>query len=213
MRSVEGRTKRGNRGGNREIYDRLVDENLNQPIIAVERIIDCLSIRKVVRLPVVAVDGAGEFRRLSEWTTRKFSSFNVPKFILLGDNNDGGAGQKGAKAGVEELRHNGFLAVSKILSPDKRYDANEYLQEEGAAKLAVRIQEIVEESKAERLIKSKPNPLSMAEIHRGGYGAARANLLSYYSKLKTRFEKWDEKQIVSAGIYLLCGLTGIEKKH
>ena len=191
-------------------------------MIAVEGIIDCLSIRKVTKLPVVAVDGAGEFRRLREWATRKFSSFNVPKFILIGDNNDSGAGQKGAAAGVEELRRGGILAVSKILSPDKKYDANEYLQEEGEEKLATRILEISEEEfkkqeeeervkRAREKVKNKPNPLSMAEVRRGGYGAMRAQLLKYYAKLKTKLASLDKKQILSAGIYLLGGVAGIGK--
>ena len=225
MRSLKGRTKRGNRGGNKEIYDRLVDKENSSVVIAVEGIIDCLSIRKVTKLPVVAVDGAGEFRRLREWATRKFSSFNVPKFILIGDNNDSGAGQKGAATGVEELRRGGILAVSKILSPDKKYDANEYLQKEGEEKLATRILEIVAESeeefkkqeeeervkRAREKVKNKPNPLSMAEVRRGGYGAMRAQLLKYYAKLKTKLASLDSKQILSAGIYLLGGVAGIGK--
>ena len=225
MRSLEGRTKRGNKGGNKEIYDRLVDKENSSVVIAVEGIIDCLSIRKVTKLPVVAVDGAGEFRRLREWATRKFSSFNVPKFILIGDNNDSGAGQKGAAAGVEELRRGGILAVSKILSPDKKYDANEFLQKEGEEKLATRVFELVAESEEEfrkqeaeeqikkerRELKTKPNPLSMAEVRRNGYGVMRAHLLKYYAKLKTKLASLDSKQILSAGIYLLGGVAGIGK--
>ena len=225
MRSEKGEIKRGNRGGGKEIYDLLVDENLNQPIIAVEGIIDCLSIYKATKQSIVAVDGAGQFRRLKEWAMQKFSSFNVLKFILIGDNNDSGAGQKGATAGVEELRRSGFLAVSKILSPDKKYDANEYLQKEGAEKLSARILELVAESeeefreqeeearikKAREKVKTKPNPLSMLEVRRGGYGAMRAHLLKYYAKLKTKLSRLDKKQILSAGIYLLGGVAGIGK--
>lgn len=225
MRSEEGEIKRGNKGGGKEIYDLLVGENLNQPIIAVEGIIDCLSIYKATKLSVVAVDGTGMFKKLREWTKQKFPTFNVLKFILIGDNNDGGAGQKGAAVGVEELRRSGHFAVSKILSPDKKYDANEYLQKEGAEKLAARVLDIVAESeeefkkqeeedevkKAREAVKRKPNPLSMAEVRRGGYGTMRAHLLKYYSKLKTKLTVFDKKQILSAGIYLLGGVAGIGK--
>lgn len=148
MRSVIGKVKRGNTGGSKEIYDRLIEKKDCKEIIAVEGIIDCLSIHKATGLAVVAVDGAGNFKNLKEWT-EKFFSFSTPKFILLGDNNDNGAGQVGALVGVEKLRGAGFLAVSKILSPKKKYDANEFLQREGKEKLAARIFEIVEEARSE----------------------------------------------------------------
>lgn len=216
MRGVEGNLKRGNTGGNKEIYDLLVEKNCRE-IIAVEGIIDCLSIYKATKLSVVAVDGAGRFKNLLEWKQKIFPSSTV-KFILIGDNNDSGAGQEGVAVGIKNLSDAGILAVSKILSPEKKYDANEFLQIEGVKKLSERIFEIVKEAKEEferleleRKIKNKPSLLSMAEIRREGYGIARAKLLKYYSGLKTNLKSLDGKQIFSAGIYLLGGVTGIGK--
>ena len=65
--------------------------------------------------------------------------------------------------------------------------------------------------RARERVKNKPNPLSMAEVRRGGYGVIRAHLLKYYSKLKTKLTGLDSKQILSAGIYLLGGVAGIGK--
>lgn len=216
MRSVEENLKRGNTGGSKEIYDLLVEKNCRE-IIAVEGIIDCLSIYKATKLSVVAVDGAGRFKNLLEWKQKFFPSSTV-KFILIGDNNDNGAGQEGVATGIKNLHDAGVHAVSKILSPDKKYDANEFLQIEGVEKLSERIFEIVKEAKEEferleleRKIKNKPSLLSMVEIRREGYGIARAKLLKYYSGLKTNLKSLDRKQIFSSGIYLLGGVTGIGK--
>ena len=217
MRSIKGKVKRGNTGGHKEIYDLLVEKNNCREVMAVEGIIDCISVYKATKLSVVAVDGAGNFKNLLEWKQKFFSSSTV-KFILIGDNNDSGAGQEGVAVGVKNLLDAGIPAVSKILSPEKKYDANEFLQIEGVEKLSARIFEIVEEAKKElekmeleKKIKSKPPLLSMAEIRREGYGVARAKLLEYYSGLKTNLESLDKKQIFSAGIYLLGGITGIGK--
>lgn len=104
--------------------------SLDTPNFMVEGEIDALSISRFIH-ESVATGGASECQSVINDLNRFYkSAVKKPKFIVMFDNNDKGAGQIGAEKLVAALNAAGYPAVNVILDEKNRYDANEFLQKD-----------------------------------------------------------------------------------
>lgn len=135
-------------GGGRLIYNPYKVLNCGRIILVVEGEIDALSIHKL-GYPVIALGSAGNIKLLLKTLDAEFADAeDKPKFLFLFDNNDEGQGQKFAAEGVSMLLKAGYGAVNNILSPDRKFDANEFLQKD-AAGFKTRLAEIYRQAEKE----------------------------------------------------------------
>ena len=222
MRSVTDNptVKRGNTGGKKELY---IPEGIKweMPIFVTEGIIDCLSFIKA-GVPAMAVDGAGNFKNLSEWLDDRGykDAAKKPRLILIGDNNDDGTGQKQALAGVKELVKGGYAAISVILSPDKKYDANEFLQKD-FEKFAGRVYEIYGEVEnelekisaevvAQKLLEESGGFISAENYDRIFFEKELAELKKVACR-QSGYKNLDEKQEFMPGLYVIGAISSLGK--
>ena len=222
MRSVADTplVKRGNTGGKKELY---IPEGINceMPVFVTEGIIDCLSFIKA-GVPAMAVDGAGNFKNLAEWLDRKgFKDAEMkPRLIVVGDNNDDGTGQRQATEGVRELVREGYAAVNVILSPNEKYDANEFLQKD-FEKFVSRVYEIYVEVENELdKISAEIREQKLLEESGGFISAENYDKVFFEKELaelknvahrKSGYKNLDEKQEFLPGLYVIGAIASLGK--
>lgn len=212
--------KRGNTGGRKEIY---IPEGIKweNPVFVTEGIIDCLSFMKL-GVPAMAVDGAGNFKNLAGWLDGKGfkGAESKPRLVLLGDNNDGGTGQKQATEGVRNLLKAGYAAVNVILSPKEKYDANEFLQKD-FGKFANRVYEIYGEVENElEKISAEIREQKLLEESGGFISAGSYDKIFFEKELaelkkvarwKSGYKNLDEKQEFLPGLYVIGAIASLGK--
>lgn len=206
IRSIDNapQVKRGNTGGKKtEVYNPY-NVNFEKAVFVPEGEIDAMSIHKA-GFPAVALSGAGEYKIL----IRTLESSGVDKakvrIILLFDNNDSGAGQNAAKKAIAELKAAGYSAVNFILSPSRKYDANEFLQKDFDG-FRERLTEIYKQ--ANREFAKIEGVEVLADVF--------DDLDEMSEKLKGNLLKWgsptlDEKLPMLPGCYLLGALPSLGK--
>ncbi len=219
-REVEGKGKRYIKG-KRLIYNPYkVDYSL--PVIVTEGEIDCLSVHKATGLPCIAVGSAVNFKSLVGWLNDLgfIEKLEKPRLILIGDNNDDGTGQRQAQVGIDELKKAGYASVSFILSPEEKYDANEWLQKDVEG-LAKRLNEIYgqAEKKLQEIVEQMN--LSKDQEENGGF----MNVNDYNNSLfdkelrelkkvsgrKSGYRNVDEKQEFLPGLYFVGAISSLGK--
>ena len=118
-------------------------------ILIVEGEIDAMSIWQATdgKFNVIAIGGAGEYKKAVKFLQDKFPA-DKPKILILFDSDE--TGRLNAPKLRDELLNVGVPAVCKFLSDENsKLDANQILQEQGDEKLNEIISAIVESSKEE----------------------------------------------------------------
>ena len=219
-REVDGKGKKYIKG-QRQIYNPYgIDFSL--PVIVTEGEIDCLSIHKATGLPCVAVGSAVNFKSLVGWLNDLgfIEKLEKPRLILIGDNNDDGTGQRQVAIGLEKLKKAGYAAVSFILSPAEKYDANEWLQEDvdGLAKRLYEIyeqagkelQEIVEQMKVAKDLEENGGFMN-ANDYNSCLFDKELEALKKVSQRKSGYKNIDEKQEFLPGLYFVGAISSLGK--
>ena len=223
-RSVEGSIKQKNSGGKVQCYDpyRVLKSAENEIIsFLVEGEIDCITIHKC-GYPCIAFGGAGQWQKNLPRLVEQFQGKKTkPNFILLFDNNDNGQGQKAAADFIEKLRAEGFPAVNKILSPDTRYDANEFLQQDSNG-LKNRLEEIYSEAMKDFEAFADVMKLEREKIDAEKYGyrdsyffsqifASAFDKTRVFADLSTGFERLDQVQQFEPGLVVIGAPPAVGK--
>lgn len=173
-----------------------------KPIFVVEGGIDCVSVHKF-DYPCIALGGAGEIKLLMKTLATEFEGVaDKANFIILFDNNDEGQGQKAATNLVKNLREKGYAAVNCILSPELKYDANEFLQKDSAA-YSARLAEIYESAEKEfAALESETYGTRLNFFFQHKYLVSTSKHRRF-EDLQTGFENLDEMQEFESGIYTI----------
>ena len=213
--------KRGNTGGAKEIYNPSKTDFSTQFVFVTEGEIDALTINAVdCGTPAIAVGGANSFKKLPEWLAEKEIQ-EKPCFILMGDNNDGGAGMKGAAAGVDALLKAGYPAISLILDENSNCDPNEFLQKQPTA-IKGRLLRLVNlaterlnslKKKAAQLhneVENQENGIDFESYFRCEFDPELEELKKY-SDRRTGFDNLDLNQSLIPGLYVVGGLPAVGK--
>ena len=212
MRSISDnpKVKRGNTGGEKtEIYNPY-KANFDKAVFVVEGEIDCASVHKA-GFPAVALSGASGYKVLIR-SLGEISDKNSVRIILMLDNNDSGTGQNTATEAQKALKSAGYKVVNFILSPNEKYDANEYLQKDFSAFKArlteIYIQATAEFEQMERERMKEAGIEILADVF--------DELDAMSDKLKGNLLKWgfpalDEKLPMLPGCYLLGALPSLGK--
>lgn len=214
MRSISDnpKIKRGNTGGGKEKIYNPYEIDFSKYFYVVEGEIDAISIH-AAGFQAVATSGAGEYQKLI--TELKNRGVQTARAIVMFDNNDTGAGQQNAEKAVQALKAAGYMAVNVILSPNEKYDANEFLKKdfEGFKR---RLTEISRQANFEfdRIA---------AQNEREEFGTVSvSNYFNFdfhseveksmrYGERKTGFYNLDSSQIFLPGLYLLGGIPSAGK--
>ena len=214
MRSISDnpKVKRGNTGGKKtEIYNPY-GVNFEKPVFVVEGEIDAMSIHKA-GFPAVALGGAGEYKILiRNLESLKNANKAAVSVILMFDNNDGGTGQENATAAKIELLERGYKAVNFILSPNEKYDVNEFLQVDSVG-LSERLKEVYEQAQKEfKQMEREKMKSAGIDILADVFD----NLDAMTEKFQGHLLKWgfptlDEKLPMLPGCYLLGALPSLGK--
>lgn len=213
-RSIIGKVKQ-HHGTPKVIYNPEDVLNCGRVIFVVEGEIDCITIRKF-GYPCIATGGAANWNLLTN-----FLDDVKPQFAVMFDNNDNGAGQKAASDLVRVLREKGFGAVNFILSPEKKFDANEFLQKDSAG-LKARLAEIYSaaQTQLDLLADELKKAAEMAENEKFG---TRFNFFFLnkfmdtisrnlkFADVTTGFSNLDEVQEFEAGIFTIGAPPSVGK--
>jgi replicative DNA helicase len=214
-RSIKGEkfnVKQKNKGGKVQIYNPYRVFSSSEIIFITEGEIDCITINKF-GYAAIATGGAGQISKIINQIEICATTTEKPLFIVMFDNNDKGAGQNNALKLVDGLKAKGFLAVNFILSPNDKYDANEFLQVNRAG-LETRLAEIyaatlkeVEKLKEETILAKEQ---ADAEIYGTGFSYyfkrkfyKSLNKGLKYAELDTGFRNLNDAQIFSSGLYVI----------
>lgn len=128
--------------------------DIEHVIFVVEGEIDAMSIAVASKdmIHVVATGGAGEYEQLIARLNQKYGSAEVkPRFAVIFDNDDKGAGNVGqckAAEAVAALMNNGYPASNYVLSETPNFDANDWFIKDRAG-LAARMKELEEKAKTD----------------------------------------------------------------
>lgn len=214
MRSISDnpKIKRGNTDGGKEKIYNPYKIDFTKDFYVVEGEIDVISIHKV-GFDAVATSGAGEYEKLI--TELKQRNVKTARIKIMFDNNDTGAGQQNAEKFVQALKSSGYMAENFILSPNEKYDANEFLQKdfEGFKR---RLDEI--NNQAGRIFDGidaqKENEelgtVSVRNYFQFNFRNEVENSMRFGER-KTGFYNLDSKQIFLPGLYLLGGIPSAGK--
>ena len=221
-REIEGKGKKYIKGS-RQMYNPY-DVDFKLPVIVTEGEIDCLSVHKVSGLPCIAVGSAINFKNLVNWlektetSVERIGGSGSPRLILIGDNDQ--TGQKNALEGVQRLIEAKYLAVSAILSPAEKYDANEWLQKD-AEGLKKRLHEIYKQADIELKKISAQIAFQKQLEEDGGFMSAEdynrllfddeLEELKKVAKRKTGYKNLDEKQEILPGLYFIGAISSLGK--
>ena len=214
MRSISDnpKIKRGNTGGGKEKIYNPYDIDFAD-FYVVEGEIDAISIHKA-GFDAVATSGAGEWQKLIDELKRR--GVQTARIKIMFDNNDMGAGQQNAEKAIQALKAAGYMAaVSVILSPNEKYDANEFLQKDSAG-LKRRLSEISRQAEREfnRIAaqeeKAEYGTVSVSNFFNFDF-ENEVNCSARYANRKTGFFNIDEMQILLPGLYLLGGIPSAGK--
>lgn len=178
---------------------------LDAPNFIVEGEIDCLSV-ELAGFTAIATGGAAECNTILAGLNKIYNSATrKPSFIVMFDNNDSGAGQKGAERLVKELSAAGYPAINAILDSENQRDSNEFLQTDFEG-FKARLTEIHNQGKREiakiegvEILADIFDDLDSLSI------ALKENLL------KWGFDTLDAKLPMLPGCYLLGALPSLGK--
>ena len=213
MRSISDnpKIKRGNTGGGKEKIYNPYDIDFAD-FYVVEGEIDAISIQKA-GFDAVATSGAGEWQKLIDELKRR--GVQTARIKIMFDNHDMGAGQQNAEKAIQALKAAGYMAVNVILSPNEKYDANEFLQKDSTG-FNRRLSEINRQAEREfnRIAvqeeKKKFGIVSVSNYFKFDF-ENEVNYSARYAERKTGFSNIDEMQILLPGLYLLGGIPSAGK--
>ena len=204
--------KRGNTGGGKEKIYNPYEIDFAKDFFVVEGEIDAVSIH-AAGFDAVATSGAGEYQKLI--TELKNRGVQTARAKIMFDNNDTGAGQQNAEKAVEALKAAGYTAVNVILSPNGKYDANEFLQKDfdgfrkrlGAISRQANLEfdRIAAQKEREEL-----GTVSVSNYFNFDF-ENEVKFSARYGERKTGFYNLDSKQILLPGLYLLGGIPSAGK--
>lgn len=207
MRSISDNltVKRGNTGGKKTSIYNPYNVNFEKAVFVPEGEIDCLSIHKA-GFQAIALAGVGEYEKLIKYLDGlKLADKSNVRIILTFDNNDTGAGQDNAQKALQALNKAGYPAINAILSPNEKYDANEYLQKDFSG-FRERLTEIYRQANREF---SKIGGVEVLADVFDELDAMSEKLQG--SLLKWGFPTLDEKLPMLPGCYLLGALPSLGK--
>lgn len=194
--------KMKNSGGKVQIYNPYDVLHCGKLIFAVEGEIDCISIHKC-GCPSLALGGISQIDKFLNQLENEFNgAADKPKFIVLFDNNDEGAGQKAATELISKLLAKGYKAVNFILSPNLKYDANEFLQKNSEA-FSARLAEIYKSAEKEfAALENETFGTRLDFFFQHKYFDSTARNRRF-EDLQTGFTNLDEMQEFESGIYTI----------
>lgn len=211
MRSIGNspKVKRNNTGAKKNTAYNPFHVDFEKPVFVVEGIFDCLSVHKA-GFQAVAIDGLAWSVVISE--LERFSAVN-PKVIIMFDNNDNGAGQQNAEKFLQALKSSGYMAENFILSPNEKYDANEFLQKdfEGFKKRLTEIYQESERKFAEMVIHGKNEVGKIVSLSDTFDKLDEFTARNKRNSVLTGFPSIDSKLPLLPGCYLLGALPSMGK--